>query len=430
MLKYFLINLRQDNTKQEIISMSGTKWIPLFSTNFLGVFNNNYFKLLIITISVAWFPKDSGVDSYIVSLASGLFFVPYILFSPLAGKLAQIMFKKKLILYSRIAEFPIYTVGAFGFYIENIYVVLGCIFLLGVISTLFSPAKYGLIRDIGGNKGISFGTGVMEMLVFFGNIVGPVVASIISDHYNYHLLASILIGVAVLSFVTTLLIKASETEPLKNSSETINPILFLVNSFKWVKGFKGMNLIVLGLGSFWMIDGMLQMNLIIHCPGILKLSNTEMSIVMSIALIGIGLGSLSSGLISKGKVELLLTPIGGLGMTLFLILVYTFQPANVYIFCVFIFFIAMFSGIFMVHLSAYIQTKIEGRKQGDMIAYSNFITFLMLFIGSGLFGLISGMFGTNSVFLFLLIVVVLITFLLVKFVPEMNARVKSFLTIK
>ncbi len=410
--------------------MSGAKWIPLFSTNFLGVFNNNFLKLLIITISVAWFPKDSGADSYIVSLASGLFFVPYIFFSPLAGKLAQLMYKKKIILYSRIAEFPIYVIGALGFYIENIYVVLICIFLLGVVSTLFSPAKYGLIRDIGGNRGISFGTGAMEMLVFFGNIVGPVVASIISDHYNYHLLATILIGVSVLSFITTFLIKANESEPLKSSSETINPIMFLINSFKGFKVFKGMNLIVLGLGSFWMIDGMLQMNLIIHCTEILKLSNTEMSVVMSIALVGIGLGSLSSGLISKGKIELILTPIGGLGMTLFLVLVSFIQPTNIFLFSLFIFFIAMFSGIFMVPLSAYIQTKIEGRKQGDMIAYSNFVTFLMLFIGSGLFGVISSKFGTNYVFLFLLLIVVFITFSLVKFVPEINIRVKQFFSKK
>lgn len=410
--------------------MSGAKWIPLFSTNFLGVFNNNFLKLLIITISVAWFPKDSGADSYIVSLASGLFFVPYIFFSPLAGKLAQLMYKKKIILYSRIAEFPIYVIGALGFYIENIYVVLICIFLLGVVSTLFSPAKYGLIRDIGGNRGISFGTGAMEMLVFFGNIVGPVVASIISDHYNYHLLATILIGVSVLSFITTFLIKANESEPLKSSSETINPIMFLINSFKGFKVFKGMNLIVLGLGSFWMIDGMLQMNLIIHCTEILKLSNTEMSVVMSIALVGIGLGSLSSGLISKGKIELILTPIGGLGMTLFLVLVSFIQPTNIFLFSLFIFFIAMFSGIFMVPLSAYIQTKIEGRKQGDMIAYSNFVTFLMLFIGSGLFGVISSKFGTNYVFLFLLLIVVFITFSLAKFVPEINIRVKQFFSKK
>jgi len=402
----------------------GTKWLPLFSTNFLGVFNNNYFKLLIITISVTWFPKENNISSFIVSLASGLFFVPYILFSPLAGKLSQIMYKKRIIVYSRIVEFPIYLIGALGFYFENLYIVLTCIFLLGTVSTLFSPAKYGLIRDIGGNEGISFGTGTLEMLTFFGNIVGPVVASIIADHYNYILLSMILIGVAILSLITTVMIKVTESEPNINVKETINPIIFLINSFKWAKSYVGMNLIVLGLGIFWMIDGMLQMNLIVHCPNFLKLSNTQMSMIMSVALIGIGIGSYTAGVLSGGKVELLLTLIGGFGMTIFLFLTFVIQPNNAALFSFFIFFIAMFSGFYMVPLSSYIQSKIEGRKQGKMIAYSNFITFILLFIGSVLFGVISDNFGTNAVFLFLLIIIISMTLILLFFVKDFKNRLQ------
>jgi len=404
---------------------SGTKWVPLFSTNFLGIFNNNYFKLLIITISVSWFPKENELSLYIVSLASGLFFAPYIFFSPLAGKLSQIMYKKKLIIISRLFEFPLYITGCWGFYIQNLYIVLICIFFLGIVSTLFSPAKYGLIRDIGGNEGISFGTGTLEMLTFFGSIVGPVVASIIADHYNYTLLSLILIGVSILSLLTTLMIKVKESEPLTNVTETINPIYFLIRSFKWAKSYTGMNLIVFGLGIFWMIDGMLQMNLIVHCPNFLKLTNTQMSIIMSVALIGIGLGSYTAGVLSGGKVELILTPIGGIGMTIFLLLTFLIQPANVFVFSLFIFFIALFSGLYMVPLSSYIQTKVEGRKQSNMIAYSNFITFIMLFLASGIFGIISDKFGTNTVFLFLLIIIIVITFVLVKFVPEILERVKK-----
>jgi MFS family permease len=402
-----------------------TRWIPLFATNFLGVFNNNYFKLLIITIGVNWFSKDSGIGSYIVSLASGLFFVSFIFFSPLAGKLAKKMYKKKIIVYARLVEFPVYIVGCLGFYIQNIYIVLICIFLLGLISALYSPAKYGLIRDIGGNKGISFGTGTLEMLTFFGNIAGPIVASLISDHYNIYLLSAIMVFVAAFSLITILLLKVEESEPLKNNNETINPVKFLASSFRWARSLNGMNLMVLGLGCFWMIDGMIQMNLFLHCPGTLKLSNTQMSFVMSIALVGIGLGSYLAGIISRGKVELILTPIGGLGMALFLLLTYILNPVNPYVFSGLIFFIAMFSGIFMVPLSAYIQTRVEGRKQSDMIAYSNFITFLLMFIASGLFGVISDMFGTKAVFLFLLFVVISITFIVVRFVPDMYLRLKK-----
>lgn len=401
-----------------------TRWLPLFATNFFGVFNNNYFKLLIITISVRWFPESSDIGSYIVSLASGLFFASYIFLSPLAGRLSKIMYKKKIIIYSRFAEFPVYITGAIGFYLENIYIVLACMLLLGTVSTLFSPAKYGLIRDIGGEKGISFGTGTLEMLTFFGNIAGPLVAALIADYYDFRILAGILIGVSVISFITIFSLKVNESEPMKNNTETINPYLFLIRSYKWAKSFKGMNLIVLGLGIFWMIDAVLQMNLFVHCPGFLKLSNTGMGIIMAVALGGIGLGSFSAGIISRGKVELMLVPVAGACMSVCLLLLYIIQPVNVYIFAVFIFLIAMFSGICMIPLSAYIQAKIEGRKQSDMIAYSNFVTFILLFAASGLFGIAADKLGTNTVFLIQLFIVATMALLLLLFVPEIRNRFK------
>jgi MFS family permease len=285
-----------------------------------------------------------------------------------------------------------------------------------------------LIRDIGGNKGISFGTGTLEMLTFFGNIAGPLVASVVADHYNFWILAVVLIFVSVISFVTTLLIHADESEPLKNNTDTINPLKFLVQSFKWANTYSGMNLIILGLGSFWMIDSMLQMNLFVHCPDVLKMSNTQMSIVMSIALIGIGIGSYSAGVISGGKVKLILTPIGGIGMAISLLSMYLINPSGVFLFSLCTFLIAMFSGIFMVPLSAYIQTKIEGRKQSDMIAYSNFTTFILMFIASGVFGAIANLWGTRFVFLFLLMIVVCITIVLLRCVPDIKQLFKRKLS--
>jgi MFS family permease len=148
-----------------------TRWLPFFGTSFLGVFNANYLKLLIITIAVNWMPPDPGNHSFIVSLASGLFFVSYIFFSPLAGRLSMTLYKKKIIIWIRIIQFPIYILACTGFWLHNLYIVFICIFLIGFTSTLYGPAKYSLIRDIGGVKGISFGTGTLEMLTFLGNIL-------------------------------------------------------------------------------------------------------------------------------------------------------------------------------------------------------------------------------------------------------------------
>jgi acyl-[acyl-carrier-protein]-phospholipid O-acyltransferase/long-chain-fatty-acid--[acyl-carrier-protein] ligase len=59
-----------------------------------------------------------------------------------------------------------------GFYFANLYMVISAMFLMGLQSTIYSPAKYGLIRDIGGEEGISFGTGTVEMLTFLGVLLG------------------------------------------------------------------------------------------------------------------------------------------------------------------------------------------------------------------------------------------------------------------
>jgi MFS family permease len=237
-------------------------------------------------------------------------------------------------------------------------------------------------------------------------------------------------GIALLSYLLIKILKVEESEPLKNVSETINPVIFLYRSFKWARNFSGMNLFVLGLGFFWMMDAVLQMNLFVHCPEVLKLSNTGMSIVMTIALLGIGLGSFTAGLGSRGGIQLPLTPLGGAGMAISLLLLVILQTHNIYLFSTLIFFAAMFSGVFMVPLSASIQAMVEGRKQSDMIAYSNFVTFLLLFIASGIFGLISKHLGTNAVFLFIFICVITITSVLVAFVPQLKGRMKGLLKLK
>ena len=406
-----------------------TKWIPLFSTNFLGVFNNNFFKSLICFLAIGWVAGKNISISTVIMIANGLYVLPYILFSPLAGRLAKTFEKKRIIIYSRLAEFPLFIVAASGFYFENIYVVMVSIFLIGIISTLFSPAKYGLIRDVGGNKGISFGTGTLEMLTFFGVLLGTLIAAIVSDHYSINILTAIMLFSSLMSLFAISRLKVNETEPMKNCKDTINPLKFAVQSFRWAGSVKGLNLVIFGLSFFWMAGAVLQMNLNDHCLKVLMLSKTQTGLVMTFAAIGIGLGSYITGILSKGKVELGLTPIGGLGMFTNLMLLYTLQPSGI-LFNVLVFFTAFFCGMYMVPLSSFVQSSIEGRLQGDMIAYSNFTIFFLVFLGSGLYGVIANTFGTNTVFLVLSVLSISIIVLLILKAPNMLDSFKKIAGLK
>lgn len=405
---------------------SKTKWIPLFASNFLGVFNNNFFKTLICLLAINWVAK--GNESMIVSLASGLYVLSYIFFSPLAGRLSKTMYKKKIMIAARIAELILVIAGSIGFYIENVYIVMAGIFLLGLVSTLFSPSKYGLIRDIGGNEGLSFGTGTLEMFTFFGAILGPLLATIVSDHYNFYLMAGLFVVISLISLFAISRLKVSESQPMKKSDDTIIPFVFEYKAFKFASQIKGLNLIILGLSSFWMVGSFLQMLLLVHCPKTLGMTNTQTGYVLTASALGIGLGSFLAGIISKGKIELGLTPIGGLGMTISLLILFFLQPAGI-LFGFMIFLTALFCGIYMVPLSASVQNSVEGRKQGDMIAYSNFMIFLLIFISAALFAVITDNFGTNSVFIFLVILITVMSLMMIKYVPQMFSRFKTLIKI-
>lgn len=394
-------------------------WFSLFATNFLGVLNNNFLKNIVGFIAIAQLNTDD--KGLAITLSSGLYVLPYIFFSPLAGKFAKIRNKGQIMFWSKIAELPIFIISCLGLFFHSLPIVLIGILLIGLISTLFSPSKYGLIRDIGGNKGISFGTGTLEMLTFLGVLIGTFIASVVADYYSILIFSIIAISISLLEILIAFqLTKIKETEPMQNCHDTINPISFLWKSFNWAKQIKNLNLIVLGLACFWMVGSLIQMNLMVHCEKALYMNNTQTGITMTIAALGIGLGSFLTGLLSKGKVKLIFTPIGALGMIICFVILFFIRPTG-NIFSIFIFFTSFFAGMYMVPLSAFVQHSVEGRMQGDMLAYSNFIIFLFILISAGLFSPVINAFDSYMIWMVLLIIVLIISSLLIIKIKAMRS---------
>lgn len=375
------------------------KWIPLFATNFLGVLNDNLLKNLICFISIYWVAK--GKESLVITLATGVMVLPYILFSPIAGMLAKTRLKQSIIFYTKLSEIPIILFAWTGFFFDSIYLVITGMFLMGLQSTIYSPAKYGLIRDIGGMERISFGTGAIEMLTFLGVLLGTFFAGIMSDLKTYRLLTIFLVFLFISSmgFFASSKIRAEEKQPAKDNKDSINPIKFVIRLIQWSKQkVKGLNLIVFGLSMFWLIGSLIQMNILIHCPQSLKMSNTDTGIVMALVASSVALGSLLSGIFSKKKVNVGLIPLGGIGLAGSITAIYILNPGTV-VFIILMITTAFSAGFFKIPLNAWIQEKVTGRNLGDAIAFNNMINFIFILISAGVFGIVESIFNTRIVFL-------------------------------
>ena len=124
-------------------------FFSLFCTQYLGAFNDNFFRNALATfITYKITTMSAGNKSVIVSLAVALFMLPYFLFSAIAGELADKFSKNKLIQITKGAEVLIALLAGFGFLTRNIPLLLFVLFLMGAQSTFFGPVKYSILPDI------------------------------------------------------------------------------------------------------------------------------------------------------------------------------------------------------------------------------------------------------------------------------------------
>jgi MFS family permease len=372
-----------------------SKWTSLFLSNFLGVFNDNFLKHCIIFIAVGWTMPHWLTQSQLISLVSASLVIPYIFLSPLAGHLSVIYSKKKVFRIGKLLEIPVLTLACVAFYFQWVMVAVLAVLIMGILSCLYSPSKYSLIRDIGGEEGVSFGSGIFEMMAFLGVLVGTVIASLVSDHYTNSLVFGILIGLAMLGYIVTSTIQAQELPEENEDSSHLNPIRFVIYSYRFARLHEHVNSGVLGAATFWLIGSMLQMNLVIHTRHIYHASNTVTGMIMACAAIGIASGCWLAGKISGKRVMKGLILIGILGMSLFLIILSFFQ-LPFYLYSLFVFLVAFMGGIFQIPSLSIIQNSNLGRKLGDIIGYLNMLTFTLISVGAVIFSATTYFTSENS----------------------------------
>ena len=385
---------------------SSANWLKLFLTNLFTLLNDNYLKNIIYFVGVTWTLPEFLSDSLLLTLISAMLVIPYLLFTPLSGRLAVIFSKQKVYMYCKLCEFPIILLACIALITHSIFFCVFSVFLMGVQSCLSSPSKYGIIKDIEGEEKIAYGNGMMEMMSFVGILLGTILGTMLSELVSIWIICALMLLFTTISFITVYRLKIVEIPSEKPIFNTINPIRYMIESFRFAQKYKGINDAVLGSSIFWMIAGMLQLNLVIHCRQTLELSNIGTGLCMSSAAVGIALGCVFAGKILRSDNAFRMINIGLLAMNIFLLLIIVFNP-NVYIFSLLMFGVTFFGGIFEVPCLAIVQRAPIGRIVGDMMAYLNFANFVLVLIGTAIFYAVSAFFNESSIAIFTSIEVIL-----------------------
>lgn len=389
----------------------------LYTTNFLSTLNDNYQKMLGMLVVTEW--VSSEYKPLVISITGAALVLPYIFCSPMANRAAQVYGKQRVVRVCKILELPIVLLAILGFllkdpncFAQNEYstiiatvLVITAIFLLGIQSSMYSPAKYGLIRDIGGIENVSRGMGGMESLSFLGMLLATALAAFMVDKFSDQPLiySSLLFILAVAGWIASLLIKAEETPT--DHRERLNPFAYMKSSHQMALQYKGLNTAIYILSIFWWFATTIQLCTIVYCQEAMGLEKGKPGIIMCIAAIGISLGCVISGKIGHKFVnEVVRVPFYGVLLSLSLVGIFCLNNGHYIIFTILLFFVGVLGGMFKVPLDATIQRTVKPDELNTVLAYFNQVSFLFMFGASVTYYLITMILPQRYVFLMLAIV--------------------------
>jgi len=291
------------------------RFAPLFATQFLGAFNDNLFKTAMLMLaSYGLYRAEPGKAEMLATIATGLFILPYFLFSSLAGQVADAWDKARLAQIVKAAEIGIMALGLAGFAGQSVVLLLGALFLMGVHSTLFGPLKYSILPQHLHQNEIMGGTGLVEAGTFLAILGGQLLGGVVPP-WQAGLVAC---GLAALGLLASLFIPvAPATSPgLKIDANILAASYRIVRS---ANGIRGAWLSILGISWFFALGAVLLGEFIPLVKGTLHARQDVAVLFLTIFSIGIAIGSLAVNKLLGGEVSARYVPISALALSGFLL---------------------------------------------------------------------------------------------------------------
>lgn len=335
-----------------------------------------------------------------VTIASGLFVLPFFLFSALAGQIADKFEKSKIVRIIKIAEILIMLFSFIGFYFENIYLLLVLTFLMGVHSTFFGPIKYSLLPETLKNDELIVGNALIEGGTFLAILLGTILGGVVVRSQNgIEIISATVLLFAVIGYISSRFIPKTPISDL-NLKIDFNIFSQTLKIIGYAKKENTVWLSIVGISWFWFIGITFLSNFSIYTKNIINGDEFIVTLFLAIFSIGIGMGSVMCNKLLKGKINGKFVPLGSIGISIgilaFCISSHFYQtPDNIisigkfftnscqsYLIILSLLTIAIFSGIYIVPLYAIMQYRSDNQYLSRIIAANNVMNALFMVASS------------------------------------------------
>lgn len=303
----------------QFVLMKDRRFWPLFVTLFLGAFNDNLFKQT-LSVMVAYGMISTGSQSpqVLVSLAAALFIIPFILFTPIAGSMADKFAKDKIIRVIKLAEICIVGMAFAGLYFQSVALLMLVLFSFGTHSAFMSPSKFSILpqhlrRDelIGGNALVNTGT---YLAILGGTILGGLLAL---NPAGIAMAAGLLLVCALSGYLVSRQIPPAPPRA-PELKLNFNPVQEAARVIGYARA-QPPELFTAMLGSAWFFftGAMLLAQFPNFAKQTLGVDNVVLTLFMVTFSLGVGLGGLLNNSLLRSRVEPIFVPAAALAIAVF-----------------------------------------------------------------------------------------------------------------
>lgn len=396
------------------------RFLPIFLAQFLGAMNDNLLRSgLVVLIAYAgkWgitLPIDNA--EVLVTLCSALLVMPFILFSYLAGQLADKCEKAHLVTLTKVAEVLIMLGAFYGFATSNIYLLMFLLFVSGTHSTFFGPLKYSILPDhlrpgelLAGNGFVSGGT-------YIGILAGLILGGLLVD-LEGNVIGFALVGIALLGLAASFCIPRSHAA-CPHITLNWHVIHGTVEMIAHARRSRAAFYAILGLSWFLLVGSVFMAQFANYARSVVQGDNEVYTLFLCVFSIGIALGSVLCDKLLKGEVTPRYAPVALIGVSVFTYAMVALspQPAHEHLLTAGEFLadpnhlpllfsmlmVAVCGGVYMVPLYAMLQTESAADSRSRVIAASNMFDSIFMTVAAVVCAVLLALgFGITDLFLLL-----------------------------
>ncbi|HLY75116.1 MAG TPA: MFS transporter [Planctomycetota bacterium] len=393
-------------------------------TQYFSAFNDNVHQMTVSLYLAAASGSHEGEAGKWQSLVQASFVLPFILFSALAGSLADRYNKRSVLITAKWLEVVPMSVSFLSTFLPPPLrfwgLILG-VFLMEVRSAFFSPGKYGILPEIVGPDKLVRANGILQMLTMVAIVTGEAMGGLSIRHFRYdmHWTIGLCLGISIVGSLLAWWIPAGRPGNAEQRIR-VDPISPILATLQEMRQQRVLLITTLMLSGFWLVSAIFRMNIPLFGKNSIGIGPDQTSYLWAVISIGIGAGAALVSLIKGADESMGVVLPGALGIAAASMATSVFGR-DFWSSAILLGGLGVFAGFYLVPQTALFQERSPEARRGAYLGVQNFANNVFMLIAAGIYFILTGPVACSSRSIFLIagVAFVVLGVVQAKLIPEL-----------